>query len=125
VVPHQPRAALPEAISGHGVVIGQVLLGAAGMAEFEAMACARPVISHFSYADAYPDPPPFVPAQTADEIAAAVVRLVDDHELRARVGAQSRAWILRHHDLGCISRRVERAALDMLEPQAGQCAAGS
>ncbi|MGH2633685.1 MAG: glycosyltransferase family 4 protein, partial [Tepidiformaceae bacterium] len=45
VIAAQPRSALPGVISRHGVVIGQLNLGAAGMAELEAMSCARPVVA--------------------------------------------------------------------------------
>lgn len=71
---------------GPSSVIGQVFLGAAGMAEFEAMACARPVIGHFEHGDAYPEPPPFVDARVGREIADAVIRLVDHAAERARIG---------------------------------------
>lgn len=116
--PHSPRADLPAAIARHGVVIGQVQLGAAGMAEFEAMACARPVIGHFTYSGAYPEPAPIVPARSGREIANAVARLVDDVDLRARLGDESRGWIRRNHDLRCITARVERAALALIGREA-------
>lgn len=119
----QTRAALPAVIGSHGVVIGQVYLGAAGMAEFEAMACARPVIGHFEYGAAYPEDPPFVRARTASDIAEAVCRLVDDATLRGRVGEDSRGWVLRHHDLAHITLRVEQAAFELLrKARAEHCA---
>jgi glycosyltransferase involved in cell wall biosynthesis len=114
LIPRQQRANLPEVIGRHGVVVGQVSLGAAGMAELEAMACARPVVCLFTFDAAYPEPPPFVRAQEGDEIAAAVIRMVDDPELRQRTGEQGRAWIERYHDLDAVAERVERAALDVL-----------
>ncbi len=111
LLPFQRRADLPSLIGRHGVVIGQVNLGAAGMAELEAMACARPVISLFTFASAYPEPPPFVPARSGAEIASAVVRLVEDAGERQRIGDAGRAWVRRYHDLDAISGRVEAVVL--------------
>lgn len=114
LIPRQQRSKLPEVIGRHGVVIGQVNLGAAGMAELEAMACARPVVCLFSFDAAYSEPPPFVHATEGQDIAAAVIRLVDDAELRQRISDDGRAWIERYHDLDAVAERVERVALDML-----------
>ncbi len=110
VIPAQARAALPEVIGRHGVVIGQVNLGAAGMAELEAMSCARPVVASFTYGAAYAEPPPFVQANTGGAIAEAVIRLVDDASLRQRTGDAGRAWIERYHDFDTIVDRVEAVA---------------
>lgn len=110
LIPHQPRNYLPEIISQHGVIIGQVLLGVVGMAELEAMACARPVVSWFSHRGAYDEFPPFVRAVDGFDIATAVIRLVDDSNERARIGEASRAWVSKYHNVDAISGRVERAA---------------
>jgi glycosyltransferase involved in cell wall biosynthesis len=122
LLPRQARSDLPAVISRHGIVVGQTNLGAAGMAELESMSCARPVVCHFTFGGAYPEPPPFVAGKTGPEIAAAVIRLVDDPALRARTGGEGRAWIERHHDLRRITERVERAAFDLLQqPRAAPC----
>ncbi|MGH2633308.1 MAG: hypothetical protein ACRDG3_07845, partial [Tepidiformaceae bacterium] len=110
VIPAQPRSALPGVIGRHGVVIGQVNLGAAGMAELEAMSCARPVVASFTYGDAYPEPPPFVQTNTGAGIAAHVIALVDDAALRQSTGDAGRAWIERYHDFDTIVDRVEAVA---------------
>lgn len=110
LIPHQPRSILPEIISQHGVVIGQVLLGVVGMAELESMACARPVVSWFSHRGAYEEFPPFVRALDGFDIATAVARLVDDSTERARIGDASRAWVSKYHNVNTVSGRVERAA---------------
>ena len=114
LIPHQPRNHLPEIISQHGVVIGQVLLGVVGMAELEAMACARPVVSWFSHRGAYEEFPPFVRAVDGFDIATSVIRLVDDAAERTRVGEASRAWVTRYHNVGTVSGRVERAAEEII-----------
>lgn len=110
VIPAQQRSALPSVINRHGVVIGQVNLGAAGMAELEAMSSARPVVASFTYGDAYPEPPPFVQANTGATIAEAVASLVDDPASRQSIGDSGRAWIQRYHDFDTIVDRVEAVA---------------
>ena len=110
----QPRHHLPEIISQHGVVVGQVLLGVVGMAELEAMACARPVVSWFSHRGAYEEFPPFVRAVDGFDIAIAVIKLVDDAAERARLGEASRAWVTKYHNVDTVSGRVERAAEEII-----------
>jgi glycosyltransferase involved in cell wall biosynthesis len=117
LIPHMPRERLPEVIGQHGVVIGQVLLGAIGMAELEAMACARPVIAWFTYRGAYPQSPPVVRAVDGYDIAAAVARLVDNPEEREAAGRASREWVKTHHGLAGIAETVERAAMEMVSRQ--------
>lgn len=114
LIPRQPRNHLPEIISQHGVVMGQVLLGVVGMAELEAMACARPVVSWFCHRGAYEAFPPFVRAVDGFDIATAVIRLVDDADERTRIGEASRAWVTRYHNVGAVSERVERAAEEIV-----------
>jgi len=110
VVAHQPRWKLPSLINEHGIVLGQVKLGSAGMAELEAMACGRPVVTWFNEIRAYTSRPPFVTAVDSVEIANAVKRLVDDAALRSRLGGEGREWVVEHHSLDRIVDRVEAVA---------------
>ncbi len=110
LIPHQQRRDLPAVIGRHGVVIGQMLVGAVGMAELEAAACGRPVVTWFRHSKAYSQAPPFVRAVDGCEIAANVARLVDDATLREEVGAASRSWVQRFHRLEDAALRVEAAA---------------
>lgn len=108
---HQPREKLPQLMARHRVIIGQVYQGAVGMVELEAMACGRPVIVHFTYDEAYAEPPPFVHAHSGQDIAAAVERLIDDEAERERLGGEGRAWVERHHNAAQMAERVEALAL--------------
>lgn len=114
LIPHMPRRRLPEVIGQHGVVMGQVLLGAAGMAELEAMACARPVISWYAYKKAYPEPAPFIRALDGYDIAEAVIRMVDNPADRQALGEEGREWVQRYHSLERVAEHVEAAALDII-----------
>lgn len=114
LIPHQLRSQLPRIIANHGVVLGQVLLGVVGMAELEAMACARPVVAWFTHDRAYPEPPPLVRALDGYDIAHAIIRLVDDGDLRQSIGDASRQWVSTHHDAGRAAEVVEMAALQLM-----------
>jgi len=111
VVAHQPRAKLPGLINQHGIVLGQVRIGSIGMAELEAMACARPVVTWFNDLTAYPEPPPCVTAVDAIDIANAITALVDQPETRDLVGARGRDWVIANHGLDRIVDRVESVAM--------------
>ncbi|MCL4240973.1 MAG: glycosyltransferase family 4 protein [Dehalococcoidia bacterium] len=110
LIARQPRWKLPAIINQHAVVAGQMKLGTAGMAELEAMACARPVVTWFNEPDAYPEAPPFVSVSTADEMAREIERLVDDRAASDSAGASGRDWIARHHSLANVAARVESVA---------------
>jgi glycosyltransferase involved in cell wall biosynthesis len=114
VVPYRARNRLPELISEHGIVVGQVLLGALGMAELESIACGRPLVAWFRYDRSYPEPVPMLRALDGRDIAEAVIRLADDPMLRERLGSQGRDWVARHHSLAAAARAVEHATLEIL-----------
>lgn len=115
LLPYQERRNLPGIINEHGVVLGWVKLGIAGMAELEAMACGRPVIAWFNQHHVYPEEPPFVRAVDGYDIALAIARLVDNPAERDRLGAAGREWVERYHGLDIAVDRVEAVARAIAE----------
>ena len=108
------RATIPALIRRHRVVIGQFRVGAIGMLELEAMACGRPVIASFRFPDAYPEPPPIEQAQTTDEVAASIVRLLDDPERCRRLSESGPPWVARHHGSDAVAARLDTLYRDVL-----------
>ena len=110
VVARQPRWKLPGLINQHGVVLGQVRLGSAGMSELEGMSCGRPVVTWFNELHAYNEVPPYVTAVDGLDIAEAIAKLVDDPQMRAELGERGRAWVVANHGLDKVVSRVESVA---------------
>ena len=107
---HQPREKLAGLMARHRVIVGQVYQGAVGMVELESLACGRPVVSWFTYEDAYAEPPPFVDAHTGPEIAAAIRRMIAAPAEAARIGEASRDWVVANHNADTIAARIEARA---------------
>jgi glycosyltransferase involved in cell wall biosynthesis len=107
---HQPRQKLPQLIARHRVIVGQVHQGAVGMVELESLACGRPVVTWFTYNDAYPEPPPFVQASCGEDIAAAIRRLLGDPAEAAKIGHAGREWVVRNHNADAIAAKLEELA---------------
>ena len=122
LVAPQPRWKLPALIARHKVVVGQVHDGAVGMAEIEAMACGRPLVARFRYADAYPEPPPIVDVADGAEIADAVAELLATPAARVDLGQRTRAWTVRYHAREVAAACVEavfEAVLAGVDPSRG------
>ena len=115
LIPRQRRSNLPGIINRHAVVLGQARLGAIGMAELEAMACARPVVTWFNQPHVYADEPPCIRAVDGYDLAQAVAQLIDDPALRDSVGAAARTWVRRYHGLDEVIDRVEAVSRMVIE----------
>jgi glycosyltransferase involved in cell wall biosynthesis len=110
LIARQPRWKLPALINQHAVVAGQMKLGTAGMAELEALACGRPVVTWFNAPDAYPEAPPFASVSSAEEMARGIELLVDNPAARDTAGSAGRIWVAKYHALDRIAARVETVA---------------
>ncbi|MFN0096850.1 MAG: glycosyltransferase family 4 protein [Dehalococcoidia bacterium] len=115
LLPFQRRDQLPALINQHAIVVGQAFLGALGMAELEAMACARPVVAWYRNNAGYVEPPPIWRAVDGIDIARAVIRLHDDPAARETLGDAARGWVVRNHGMDHTAARVEAAGVDALE----------
>ena len=93
------------------IVVDQLVAGWHGIFALEAMALGKPVVAYLKpdaveqTERAYGTKVPIVPA-TADTLVEALRPLVADAELRRRIGAESRAYVERFHDIDVIADRL-------------------
>jgi len=114
VVDPVPHAELPRLIAAHRLAVGQMLLGALGNYELEAMACGLPVAAAFSPAVASGPPPPLVGGETAEEMAGNIVGLLDDGTRRDLLGDAARAWVAEQHGAGSVAARLRDIYLELI-----------
>jgi glycosyltransferase involved in cell wall biosynthesis len=107
--------AVPDLIAQADVVVGQLVVGALGLSELQAMSCAKPVIGLFRYPAAYSAPPPLCQADTADAVDAHLERLYEHPQESRALGEQARQWVRAHHDLDVLAERLEALYLRVME----------
>jgi glycosyltransferase involved in cell wall biosynthesis len=105
-----PHAMMPAFINSCDIVLGQFGLGVCGMAELESMACEKPVICYFDrrYSDTYPELPPVLSTNRAEEAAEYLSALVWNPSLCQERGRQGRVWVQKYHALTTITKRLEQ-----------------
>jgi glycosyltransferase involved in cell wall biosynthesis len=107
-VPHDEAR---ERYARADIVVDQLVAGWHGIFALEAMALGKPVVAYLKpdvverTERAYGTKVPIVPA-TADTLVEALRPLVADAELRRRIGAESRAYVERVHDIDVIADRL-------------------
>ncbi|GCF10079.1 glycosyltransferase [Dictyobacter arantiisoli] len=106
-VPLVPPAQAQRLIVAADVIVGQFVLGSLGLAELQAMSCAKPVICSFRYRDAYPLPPPLCQAMTADEVEAQLEHLYQHPAQASILGQRARQWISSYHSSSALSDELE------------------
>jgi len=107
-IPTTAHEEIASIIPSYRVIVGQFELGIMGMSEMEAMACARPVVSHFEYQDWYAEAPPLALAKTEDEIVERVEELIENPELCEELGFTGREWVIKYHDYIAVAERLAR-----------------
>jgi glycosyltransferase involved in cell wall biosynthesis len=106
-VPLVPPDQVPQLILSANVIVGQFALGSLGLAELQAMSCAKPVICSFRYAEAYPAPAPLCQATTAEEVDGHLEHLFQHPEAGEMLGRNAREWIRFYHSTGILTDTLE------------------
>jgi glycosyltransferase involved in cell wall biosynthesis len=91
------------------VVFDQFILGAFGTTTPEAMACGKPLFLYLNKADhewAFPEMPPVVNVQTADEIYNELIRCKEEDGYIERIGDESVKWIKKYHGWESVTDRL-------------------
>jgi glycosyltransferase involved in cell wall biosynthesis len=111
VVEGVPHDVARERYARADIVVDQLNAGWHGVFALEAMALGKPVVSHLKpdvverSAEAFGAKVPIVPA-TADTLVDALGPLVEDAALRRSLGAESRAYVERVHDIDRVADRL-------------------
>ena len=98
------------------IVIGQMRQGILGLAELEAMAAGRPVITGINLANYPVDPPPVIAASTPEEIVSAVEELRENEAELLRLSRAGRDWVRRNHGFARNLRELEEAYFGSSRP---------
>lgn len=108
VIDPVPPSHVPELLARHDLVLGQFFLGAMGTAELQAMTSARPVVCHFVFDAAYPEPAPLLLANSCDSIVEAVrAWFALDAPARRAWLQRARAWVADHHDASMVAAQLQ------------------
>jgi hypothetical protein len=111
IVEGVPHDVARERYARADIVVDQLNAGWHGVFALEAMALGKPVVSHLKpdvverSAESFGARVPIVQA-TADTLVDALRPLVEDVELRRRLGAQGRAYVERVHDIDGVADRL-------------------
>jgi len=111
VVEGVPHTEARERYARADIVVDQLNAGWHGVFALEAMALGKPVVGRLKpdvverSAEAFGVRVPIVPA-TADTLVEALRPLVEDAALRRRIGAESRAYVERVHDVDTVADRL-------------------
>lgn len=102
-IPHDKMAALYQV---HDLIIGQFKIGSLGMVELESMACAKPVICHYTENHCYTASPPVLKAQSAARIAENIIFLIKNPSEMISLGKEGRVWVAETHDYRLIAHHL-------------------
>jgi glycosyltransferase involved in cell wall biosynthesis len=111
IVEGVPHDVARERYARADIVVDQLNAGWHGVFALEAMALGKPVVAHLKpgvverSAEAFGIRVPIVPA-TKETLADALRPLVEDVALRQRLGAESRAYVERVHDIDRVADRL-------------------
>lgn len=96
-IPHDQMGKL---INSFDIVLGQQskIASTLTLSELESMACGRPVVVNFQYADLYPKAPPIMMSCSPEEAVNHLRYLIHNPEFSARLGQEARKWVLSTHD---------------------------
>ncbi len=113
-IPQVPQGEVSNLIRSADVIVGQLIAGALGLSELQAMSCGKPLITSFRYEDAYPTRPPVCQATTDEEVEEHLEYLFHHQESGVALGKTARDWVIRHHGKRVLVRRLEELYLPLV-----------
>jgi len=125
--PAMPRHRLADWYRAADVTAESFYAGAVGSVALESMACGTPVIMHlqtepeleddsifYPPQGLYPVLPPIIRCGSEDTIAHALAETVAAPRVLARLGSESRDWIVRYSSADAVARRFEELYREVL-----------
>jgi glycosyltransferase involved in cell wall biosynthesis len=108
LLPLIPHKDMPSLINSFDIILGQQCLevGALGISELESMACAKPVVSYYSYPNAYPKEPPVLSSPSPEDSSTNILKLLDDITLQHQIGNNAREWVIDYHEMNNVARNL-------------------
>jgi glycosyltransferase involved in cell wall biosynthesis len=107
-LPHVPPERVHYLLQSADVVVGQCLVGALGLAELQAMSCAKPVIASFCHEEAYPTLPPIYQAVTSQEVDEGLEYFYKHQDQGIELGLRARKWVIAHHSRQVRTDKLEK-----------------
>lgn len=108
LLPRLTQAEFLETLRQAHVVVGQMSFGALGLADLQAMALGRPLITKFTMQEAYGSEPGLHNAESVDCLIEAVAEILRADPLALQeCGGRSRQWALDHHGAFTLQHRLE------------------
>ena len=117
-----PRHRLLDLYLAADVVASDFGAGWFGYVTLEGLAVGKPVLNHLDagpMAQLYPDGHPIVEAATPADVCAQLLRLAQDPAERARIGEESRRWVVAHHSFDSAGARYVEAINELIVEIAG------
>jgi len=93
-------------INNTKIILGQLSIGSLGCSELEAMACGKPVVCRFNYAEMYPSPPPIISVETAVEAKEKIIELLNAPEKAEAIGRQAQQWVEDYYDIKPVAKSL-------------------
>lgn len=104
-LPWATKAEFRHRLASARVVLGQFRLGALGVADLEAMATGRPVLT-WVREGIYPEPPPVHSSRDPSDLARRVAELLDDDDAARAAGTAAADWVARTHGPERVARQL-------------------
>ncbi|MFB0522746.1 MAG: glycosyltransferase [Candidatus Bathyarchaeia archaeon] len=100
-----PQYTMPEYYNASDIVAAQFNVGHVGLVGLESFACTKPVVADYRFPEYYGELP-VLKANTIDEIASQIVKLVENPEMGIELAKRGLNYVERHHALDTVTKRL-------------------
>ncbi|PKN88413.1 MAG: hypothetical protein CVU46_01205 [Chloroflexi bacterium HGW-Chloroflexi-8] len=101
-----PHKKMISTIQDSTFILGQIGTGILTVSELEGMACGKPVICNFKYANMYLEFPPVLIANTPEEARDQMLFLLNNPVEGQKIGEKARKWIMEYFDTRIVAKKL-------------------